>query len=243
MGAGVWRRTETWPPSGVQSETLYLRADGALSADPPTAADESVEYAVDFSAGTGAATRWTTSMGGGPVDYGNRAAADEKLLTFTTPPLRETLTITGAPRVDIQLSSSIADIAVLAYLEAVAPDDRVYYLTEGALRALHRRTHPGRSPHDPFGPNRSFLRKDAWPLTPHARASLEFNLIPTSVEIPRGWRVRLALAGHDKDSFARVPSKGAPIWRLFTQAGAVSRLIVPVHRAPGRGDELPALLW
>lgn len=243
MGARSWRSTEVWPPASVQDQTLYLHASGALTADPPTAKASSVDYRVDYAAGTGAATRWTTSMGGGRVAYGDRSAAAEKLVAFTGEPLDRALTITGAVHVEIEIASTHGDIAVIAYLEAVRPDGYVHYITEGALRALHRRRHPGRLAHDPLGVNRSFNRADAWPLQPDEPARLVFNLMPTSVEIGAGWRLRISLAGHDKDSFERVPGDGMPVWRVFTQAGAASRVVIPVDLAPEEGGELQSLLW
>ncbi|MDX2238696.1 MAG: CocE/NonD family hydrolase [Hyphomonadaceae bacterium] len=243
MGEGAWRRTRVWPPRTVSPQTLFLHADGALRDEAPTAREATCVYVVDVEAGTGDATRWTTSMGGGPVAYGDRVAADARLLTFTAAPLDAPLAIVGAPQVTLELSSSHADIAVIAYLEAVAPDGQVRYLTEGALRAVHRRIHPGRSPHDPFAPNRSFLRADAWPLTPGEPATLTFNLIPTAVRVPAGWRMRLALAGADKDTFARIPADGRPEWRLFAQSDAASWLVLPVDSDPAPGDELERLLW
>jgi uncharacterized protein len=243
MGARSWRSTEVWPPASVQDQTLYLHASGALAADPPTAKASSVDYRVNYAAGTGAATRWTTSMGGGRVAYGDRSAAAEKLVAFTGEPLDRALTITGAVHVEIEIASTHGDIAVIAYLEAVRPDGYVHYITEGALRALHRRQHPGRLAHDPLGVNRSFNRADAWPLQPDQPARLAFNLLPTSVRIGAGWRLRISLAGHDKDSFERVPGDGTPLWRVFTQAGAASRIVIPVDLAPEEGGELQSLLW
>ena len=74
-----------------------------------------------------------------PKKKSDRSAAAGKLVVFTGEPLDRTLTITGAVHVEIEIASTHGDIAVIAYLEAVRPDGYVHYITEGALRALHRR--------------------------------------------------------------------------------------------------------
>jgi hypothetical protein len=41
-------------------------------------------------------------------------------------------------------------------------------------------------------------------------AELTFGLHPTSVLVKRGHSIRLAIAGHDRDTFAKIPSDTAP---------------------------------
>jgi len=43
------------------------------------------------------------------------------------------------PAISLQIASTSSDGQFFAYLEDVAPDGRVTYITEGQLRALHRR--------------------------------------------------------------------------------------------------------
>jgi len=239
MGADTWTRTEKWPPSGVREVTLYMTVGSALSPKPSDKVGVADEYGVDFEAGTGRSNRWATSMGGVPVIYEDRAEADKRLLVFTGEPLAKPMTITGHPQVTLHVASTHEDGAFLVYLEAVAPDGRVVYLTEGVLRAIHRRVSDDAPPYEMFGPYRTFLRKDAWPLTPGERAELTFNLLPTSVRIEAGWRLRVALAGHDKDTFLRVPETGRPVVRVFLGADAPSCIRLPVDFAAApdsRGD-------
>jgi len=92
-----------------------------------------------------------------------------------------------------------ADGRLFAYLEDVAPDGRVAYVTEGQLRALHRRLSRDRAP---LGvPARSFRREDAQPLPAGEIGEIVFDLLPISWRFERGHRVRLALAGADADHF------------------------------------------
>ena len=73
--------------------------------------------------------------------------------------------ITGTPVVSLQLSSTQADGALHVYLEDVAPDGRVTYLTEGVLRLVHGVSNENVLHYEHPGPPRSFLRAAAKPLT------------------------------------------------------------------------------
>ena len=113
---------------------------------------------------------------------------------------------------------------VVAYLEDVAPDGRVTYLTEGELRLMHRRVADTPAGYVRPGPNRSFLRKDAAPYTPGVVEPLTFPLLPTSVVFRAGHRIRLALGCADADSFPRLPATGD--LEVTVDCG-LSRLVLP----------------
>src|SRR4029079_16482237 len=93
-----------------------------------------------------AASGLTFTPGGGPLSryqspvdlsrtaYPDRAAADRKLLSYTSAPLADDLVIAGNPEADLTVASSRPDGMVIVYLEDVLPDGRVVYLTEGVLR-------------------------------------------------------------------------------------------------------------
>lgn len=230
MGQGTWKRTSQWPPAGTSQRTLFLEAGQRLGQNPPSAQEAADRYEVDFQAGTGSTTRWSTQLGGREVFYGDRAAADERLLTYTSAPLEAALEITGSPVVDLHVASTHEDGAVIAYLEAVAPNDRVVMITEGELRLLHRKVSDAAPPYPVFGPYHTFARSDGAPMPPGEVERVSFAMLPTSVEIPRGWSIRLALAGHDKDSFARVPESGIPTLSFHRTASRPSKVSLPVVR-------------
>src|SRR5262249_5144619 len=123
------------------------------------------------------------------------------------------------------------DGALIAYLETVAPDGRVTMLTEGQLRLIHRRVSADPPPYPLFGPHHTFERKDAAPMAPGEIAEIRFALLPTSVRIPRGHCVRLAIAGHDRDSFARYPAEGTPVLDIHRSSALPSNLTLPIMDA------------
>jgi predicted acyl esterase len=103
------------------------------------------------------------------------------------------------------MRSDRTDGLVLAYLEDVAPDGRVTYLTEGELRLLHRKTtgSTDRTGCDPAaGTRRTFNGADAAAVVPGELMYVELPLLPTAARIQRGHRLRLSLAGADAGNFA-----------------------------------------
>ena len=63
-------------------------------------------------------------------------------------------------------------------------------------------------PYRKMGPHRSELRADRMPLVPGEVSELRFELWATSVLIRTGHRLRIALAGADRDTFQRYPRSG-----------------------------------
>jgi putative CocE/NonD family hydrolase len=227
MGAAAWRAADRGPPP-ARPLRFYLAAGRTLQAAAPAETTAEDAYAVDFGAATGPASRWG-ALRGRPIrdPYPDRAERDARLLHYTSPPLAAPLEVTGHPWVTLHVASSARDGAFLAYLEDVDPQGRVAYVTEGLLRALHRRRDP--SARDALGlPARSFRRADAEPLAPGEVAELVFDLLPTSYVFPAGHAVRLALAGADADHFARIPAEGPVEWRVQRSRLHPSSLELPV---------------
>lgn len=224
MGEERWKAADSWPPPGGEDQLLYLGPDSGLGRSLD--GDGVDLYRIDAAAGTGDRSRWVSlvNIEHEPIDYEDRAAADARLLVYDTPPLPADLEVTGHPRAILHLAADAADAGVFVYLEDVAPDGRVEYVTEGMLRALHRKTTgaPYRSP----VPYRSFTRAAAAPLVSGEPAALEIALYPTSYLFKAGHAIRLAIAGADADHFA--PVEPAPTeLRIHRGEAHPSRLVLP----------------
>jgi putative CocE/NonD family hydrolase len=211
LGEEKWKSTTVWPPAGVALTRWYLAEDNTLTRDASSAEPGADSYTVDFEASTGRNNRWHTPDGITPVIYKNRAGQDRRLLTYTSPPLERDTEITGHAAVTLYVTSTENDGAFYVYLEDVDEGGRITYMTEGQLRALHRKLSKDSPPYEVFAPYHSFKRKDAMPLVPGEVTELTFGLLPTSVLIRRGHCLRIAIAGHDNDTFARIPAQGTPI--------------------------------
>jgi uncharacterized protein len=227
LGEGVWKTTSTWPPAGFSPQRWYFGPDGSLTTEAPTAESGADEYLVDWTATTGDFTRWHTGLFMADVIYPDRAEESQKLLTYTSPPLATDMEITGSPIVTLYVASTKEDGAFHVYLEDVAPDGHVTYLTEGILRAIHRQS-AGQPPYAVQGPYYSFERADAAPLTPGQVTEISFSLYTTSVLIKEGHRLRVSVAGHDASVFARYPAEGTPLLTMQCNSLYPSHIELPM---------------
>lgn len=230
MGSGRWKTTKVWPPLGAETQRLYLRPQRELGEARPQSRKGTDSYTVDFEAGTGPETRWSTQMGNRDVFYGDRRDADSRLLTYTSRPLESPLEITGHPVVNLYVSSTHADGALIVYLESVAPGGEVTMITEGQLRLSSRKAVDSEERNAVFGPVRTFRRADAKAMRPGVSERVSFPLLPVSVEVPKGHALRIAIAGHDKDSFFRIPKAGTPVLKFDVNAVRSSFIDLPIVR-------------
>jgi len=161
------------------------------------------------------------------VNYADRAREDHHLLVWDGRALAEPVEITGHPELRLNLRSSMPDIAVFAYLEAIDPEGHVRYITEGELR-LRYRDHGAASP--------TYTAGDDRPIESGELAEARIRMLPTSVVVPVGWRLRLALAGFDSDTFERVPAAGAPKIEVVCGGATPSELVLPIGLGDGAED-------
>ncbi|MGH9944028.1 MAG: CocE/NonD family hydrolase C-terminal non-catalytic domain-containing protein, partial [Pyrinomonadaceae bacterium] len=92
---------------------------------------------------------------------------------------------------------------------------------------VHRRLSRARPPYQSVVPYRTYLRRDAQPLVPGQITQLTFDLLPTSYLFRQGRRLRIAIAGADKDHFD--PLAGPPPTVQFYRGGAhLSRIDLPL---------------
>jgi putative CocE/NonD family hydrolase len=228
--ANTWRETSTWPPEGIENETWHLGPDHGLSLNPVPDGEGRDSYTVDFTATTGVKNRWMSQMGE-PVYYGDRRDEDKKLLTYTSAPLPENLELTGSPTVMLYVTSTHEDGAFYVYLEDVGPDGRVSYLTEGLLRAIHRKTaDPATAPYVPLGIYHTYRKTDAQPLVPGEVDEVAITLFPISTLFKAGHSIRIAIAGHDDALKDRYPKEGVPVLTVERNSAYPSRVMLPVLR-------------
>ena len=245
-----WQATDTWPLPGEERTAFHFLAgpsgsidsvnDGLLARSGP-AREGRDEYRVDYTASSGIDNRWTWTAGGGTVTevpkppglfpYPDMRGNDAKGLTYTTAPLARPLEVTGHPVVHLWVVSSADDGDFFVYLEDVEPDGRSVYVTEGQLRASHRRLAP--APYDRMGlPYHRSYAEDAVPLVPGEPAELCFDLQPVSVVFRAGHRIRVTVTGADKDTFATPVLDPAPVVSVLRDPARASRIVLPVIPSP-----------
>ena len=212
LGAKQFRTTTHWPPAGVKRTDFRFGAGGLLVSGKPEL-EGADAYEVDFGATSGAATRWTTQIGD-PAAYGDRRYADRALLSYTSEPFAQDMELVGTPAVRLFVATATADPAFFTYLEDVAPDGRVTYLTEGLFRAVNRKPAPGILPYGQAAPAKSFNRADAMPMVPGTVAEVHFPIFPVAALLRTGHRLRLSLAGADSSAFRRYSEGKADHWSV-----------------------------
>jgi putative CocE/NonD family hydrolase len=229
-GSEDWHATHQWPPHRIEPRTWYFSEGRRLLPQEPTGAGEDV-YAVDFRATSGVFNRWW-ELGvaeGRSVNYNDRSTQSEFVLSYETDQLERDIEMSGSPVLTLFVDSSEPDSAFYAYLEDVCPDGKILCIDEGELRAVHRKQLDPPSAYFANIPYHSFCQLDALPLEPGKVGDVSFALLPMSVVVRRGHRLRLSLAGHDDGNFERVPPNGQPVWKIQRSREHPSRLTLPIR--------------
>jgi len=217
LHAEAWSAAASWPPIETPAR-FFLDAGHALTDRPGPAGSDS--FRADFAAGTGPGTRYERIAGINSITYyADWGARQQRMPGFTSAPLERDMELTGHGLADLRLQADQPDAAIFAYLSEVEPDGSVRYVTEGLLRALHRKESPAPPTYRTSWPFRSFRRADATPLVPGEAERIRIPLLPTSWVFRRGSRIRLSFAGADADHCVQVPH-GRPPRLTLLRGGA-----------------------
>jgi len=235
-----WREAANWPiPEAVGTDFHFAAGpsgsatspnDGLLAAAAPTEANASDTRALDTTATLGKGNRWANTYGG-PIGYPDLAANDAKGLTYTTPPLPAPVEVIGHPVVHLWVSAPAADLDAMVFLEEVDSTGHSTYVTEGVMRASHRKL--ATPPFDNFGlPWPRSFAEDLAPLPRGEPTELVFDLHPTAKRFRSGHRIRVTVQGSDRDThIALNPARPTRI-TIHRDAGHPSRIVLPVAPVP-----------
>lgn len=233
LGAETWHHTTVWPPEGVSQKTWYFDLDGRLNPNAPQETQGEDHYTVDHFASSGENNRWweMSSVLGWTVEYSNRKSQASHLLCYTSPPLEQDIEILGSPVATFYIETSEPDCSFYLYLEDVAPDGRVFYLSEGLMRAIHRKVSKESPPYTLQIPYHSFRQSDVLPMERGEIAEINLGLLPVAARLRKGHCIRISLAGHDEGTFPCFPAQGTPEWRVMRNSTHASRIILPIRPA------------
>jgi predicted acyl esterase len=170
------RKEAEWPLARTQWTRYYLEAEDLSISPDQIAAPATREF---------------------------RAMQEE--LSFSTAPFAEETEITGPVAAKLFISSSTVDADLLLTLRLFEPQDKEVLflgavdpnvpLTQGWLRASHRKLDAGRSlPWRPF-----HSHDEVQPLEPGEVYELDVEIWPTCIVVPKGYRLKLTVSGHDFD--------------------------------------------
>jgi uncharacterized protein len=168
----TWRGERSWPIERTEWTRYYL--DAAQRTVGPANATATAQVA--------------------------HAALDESV-TFTTAPSDTATEITGPVALRLWVSSSTSDADIFVRLGRVDPDGEEVWahgpegnavaLSQGWLRASHRKPDPDRTlEYRPY-----HAHDEVQPLTPGEAVALDIEIWPTSIVIPAGYRLILEVGG------------------------------------------------
>ena len=178
-------------------------------------------------ASTGTTTRWDNAVGAAPaMDYPSLLQNDRKSLTYTSAVLSEDLEVVGHPVVRLWVDVEGEDADFVVVLEEVDANGKVHYVTEGVIRATHRRL--GEAPWNNQGlPFQRGFAADRQPLPESGPVELVFDLLPTANLFDVGNRVRVAVFCADADNLEPADFELGTIG-VHCGGGAASGLQLPI---------------
>lgn len=230
VGEESWETSNTWPPRDTAPQKFYLSTNKTLSPGPvPMIYSGSVCYYLDTTTTSGSSSRWnsvTDLFMNGPTNYPDRKEEDKKLLCFTSDPITEPTEITGHPVVRLNLSADADDATIFCYLEDVAPDGSVTYVTEGMIRPIDRRISANPAYHTPY-PDHSYRKDDQMKFNRGEIVKIIFDMLPISYQFAKGHRIRVSIAGADAGHFNLLASRPTH-FDISTSEAAPSYIELPV---------------
>jgi uncharacterized protein len=263
-GTNVWRRYSEWPPKEAEAKTLYLRAGGGLSFDPPGGdAPAYDEYVSDPAKPVPFVSYTALNV---PQEYmdSDQRFADSRtdVLTYETPVLQEDVTIAGpiSPRLFVSTSGTDSDwdVKLIDMYPADYPDNKFDQprpedrdkprtdvppppFTMGGYQQLVRG--------EPFrGKFRHSFEKPE-PFTPGRVEKIDFTMQDVNHTFRRGHRIMVQiqsswfpLTDRNPQTFVNIPEAKAADFvkateRVYHTKEDASGIVVGVVASPGTAGE------
>ncbi|MBW2358416.1 MAG: CocE/NonD family hydrolase [Deltaproteobacteria bacterium] len=234
----AWQKSNQWPLAKQELKRFHFDEgktgsitsvnDGFLTTESPPAPDAFDVYTVDYTTTSGKKSRWVAVEE--EHDYPDMRANDEKALTYTTSPLEADVEVTGHPVAYLWLTTDAPDLDVFVYLEEVDRDGKSTYITEGTLRASHRKL--CQAPFNNLGlPYHSHYQSDLTPIPAGEPFELAFSLLPTSYRFHKESRIRITVVCADADNFDTPVIDPAPKLQLLRGMNHPSFIQLPVAQS------------
>ena len=194
---GKTRSAMTWPPANVSIAEFHL--NGARSGSQNSLNDGALTE--DAAASDGGSTSWSypdPKWMAGVTTIGPDGTPDHfaRVLTFTTAPFDRDREFTGQGVLHLHASSDQSDMDLFVKLSVLpegADGPKFIKVSQGWLRASHRAEDP-----DLTTEMRPFLRHDrVEPIEPGRPYELRVEMLPMSVLVRKGERLRLEISNWD----------------------------------------------
>jgi uncharacterized protein len=225
QGPGTWVPNASFPMRGTHYENLYLSPvasgsgadslnDGSLAArTPATGSNLMLPWLPANNACSRNTFQWTAGLTGAatntPTQCETRNNQNElQSLTFTTPAMEKSFSISGPMNLHLYVSSFAADSSLSAVVTDVAPDGTSDVVTGGSfvasLRAVTAKRCGSRTEYcsvysggqitEPWHP---YTYGSAKPMEPNVVYDLQLEIYPTTATVRRGHRLRVSVMSGD----------------------------------------------
>ena len=191
-----------WPDPRLRPTRQYLRADNALSAEPPKddeATDSYLQHPVSGVC-TQSTSQWTAGLTE-PIPCTNDNRLNEMTgVNYTTAPLESDLTLNGPLNAQLWLATSASDAVVSVRVTDVAPDGTSQELSGGWLAASFRKLDRQKSRRvrgklvQPWHP---FTRESVLPVESGEPMRMDVEVFPINAVIQKGHSLRVSVNPSD----------------------------------------------
>ncbi|MGB3773427.1 MAG: CocE/NonD family hydrolase [Rhodococcus sp. (in: high G+C Gram-positive bacteria)] len=251
---GGWKAHGQFPAPKATPRRLYLgsessdtaphsRYDGSLSFDGPV---ESATVRVKpgfrtlISRDTTQVLAGVPALLGGGFTYDNRFAEGDAI-TFTTPPVVDTVVFSGPANVHLRTVAHAHEAMWAIMLCDVAPDGTPTVLTNGALLASRRAVDDDKSTFTDDGDylvaHHPLTRSSLLPVTPGQPIVVDIDLLSTEAVLHPGHRLRLDIFAADAPRFVPIlPDRIRTRWRaqdVEIDSNDPSFITLPLLGEPG----------
>ena len=199
MGENKWKTSDTWPPAGATTQTLYftsggkantLYGDGKLTANAPAAEDNPDRFIYD-------PANPVPTFGGGGCCQGNAVKfgsfdqtsheVRNDVLVYDSEPFKEGVEVSGPITVSLYVSSSAKDTDFTFKVIDVHPDGKAFNITENIQRMRYRN---------------GYDKPLAW-MKPDEVTKVTFQPIDTSNYFGPGHKLRVEVSSSNFPRFDR----------------------------------------
>jgi putative CocE/NonD family hydrolase len=134
MGANRWRKEAEWPIARTVYTDFYLSEGGKLSSSP--GADGTDAYV--YNPLDPAPSEGSDQSGARVIRDRSSLCARDDVLVYRTEPMTAETEITGRLKLKLFASTNVPDTDFICNFSIVTPEDKIYGLSHGIMRARYR---------------------------------------------------------------------------------------------------------
>jgi putative CocE/NonD family hydrolase len=208
-GANIWREEQQWPLPNIQWTKYYLRSWEGLSLEPELHSDEPDCY----------------------LQQPLFVSFKRDSLKYVTAPLPKDLTVIGSLALNMFAAIDQDDTNWQVVVSDVNESGKAQYLTQGWLKASHRRLDKAKSkPGEPFHPH-----MDPEPVVPGEINEYAIGLAPIAHVFRTGHRIQVEILSMDSirdpgqhHGVFHLPISRTTLHKIYRDGKRQSHLLLPV---------------